>query len=250
MLDQAVSGFLLDEISIDRASLLSRGPAALSMYGVVKVESLFTPQWIQTLGLLFEDKFEETKQNYGKEILSYNEERWFDNRSINADHFSLFGEKITTSVGSAVLALAATALNRSVAVSEQSYIRRVEPGDTESGHGLKLPFHQDQHILGCPLMNVWIPLTDCGEDAPSLQVVACPQNGTIVNQVSDRNLYAQIGAEISVNWVMRNHAAKLVAPTMRTGDALLFLGTTIHRTYLEPHMTRRRDSLEVRCIPT
>jgi ectoine hydroxylase-related dioxygenase (phytanoyl-CoA dioxygenase family) len=85
------------------------------------------------------------------------------------------------------------------------------------------------------MRTLWIALTPCGEDAPSLQwVQAAP--GTLLNPE------ALTPAAVRA----RHGGAALVHAVLQPGDALLFDGLCLHRTHLTPAMAQPRLSLELR----
>src|SRR3954468_18761924 len=65
-----------------------------------------------------------------------------------------------------VQAIGAACLGRAVVAHPQiSYVRAARP-EQESLH---IPYHQDSRILGCELVNLWIPLCACGRERPGLE---------------------------------------------------------------------------------
>ena len=126
---------------------------------------------------------------------------------------------------------------------DHSYFRRVEPRSAET----TVPFHQDLNAFGLMLANVWTPLVDCGVDAPGLEVVA-RRTREIVPTMTASNYYPEL--EIAESVVLEKFGAEaLWSPAMTRGDVLVIVGTTIHRTYWTPGMSRRRTSLELRFGP-
>lgn len=85
------------------------------------------------------------------------------------------------------------------------------------------------------LRTLWIALTPCGEDAPSLQWVraAVPQ---LLNppELTHEAVAARFGT------------GALRHAVLQPGDALLFDGLCLHRTHLTAAMTQPRVSLELR----
>jgi Phytanoyl-CoA dioxygenase (PhyH) len=112
-------------------------------------------------------------------------------------------------------------------------------GSSENG----IEWHQDGAFLGDDVraLNVWLALSDCGDDAPSLEVV--PRRfDEIVPTGTD-------GASFS--WSVGHDAARRAAgpagwcrPLFRTGDALLFDDKLLHRTGSDEHMTQTRFAIE------
>lgn len=177
----------------------------------------------------------------------------FDRAQLNAhamiiDHLSVADVPARRWLAEPVRDLAAMALGAPVTVAHWSFWRRVEPDDVEEGTAYKLPFHQDQRILGKPLINLWIPLVGAGDDAPGLEVVAQRLPGLEPTIAADTNIYGKSGVQIATEHVTTAYASALVRPVLAPGDALMFYGTTIHRTHIAEGMTKRRDSIDLRFV--
>lgn len=85
------------------------------------------------------------------------------------------------------------------------------------------------------MRTLWIALTPCGIDAPSLQWVDATLRGLLSpSELLDDAVAARFGP------ALRRHAV------LQPGDALLFDGLCLHRTHLLPTMTQARASLELR----
>ncbi len=121
-----------------------------------------------------------------------------------------------------------------------SYIRRVMP-ETEGSY---IPFHQDVTALATTGLNVWVPLIECGEDAPGLEIMA-RRTGTIFPTIASSGDYNQ--TEIAADEVYAAFPPEVrFYPRPDIGDAVLFLGSTVHRSHVAPGMTRSRISVEMR----
>lgn len=97
-----------------------------------------------------------------------------------------------------------------------------------AGHGL--PAGANLELRTC-----WIALTPCGEDAPGLEWVDCPLDGLLPPaELTDEAVSSRFPPD------------RLVHPSLRPGDALVFDGLLLHRTHLPPKMRRARTSLELR----
>lgn len=87
------------------------------------------------------------------------------------------------------------------------------------------------------ITTVWIPLVDCGIDAPSLEWIAAPTPALrLPPELNDSLLAERFGL------AARQHAR------LAAGDALVFGGSLLHRTFDTPAMHRRRVSIELRFI--
>jgi hypothetical protein len=118
----------------------------------------------------------------------------------------------------------------------KSTLRRVPP-DSKTG------WHQDGAFLGTQTrtVNCWLALSDCGEDAPGLDIY--PRR---LNELAERGTR---GAAFS--WVVSDEVvgdmsklAGVAAPRFKAGDALLFDQMFLHRTGVRPGMTRERLAIE------
>ena len=104
-------------------------------------------------------------------------------------------------------------------------------------------WHQDGAFLGedARALNVWLSLSDCGVDAPGLDVVSrrldhivpTGTEGAIFDwSVSDAVAVASAGE------------AGIVRPTFEPGDVVLFDHLNLHRTAVEPGMPNTRYAIE------
>lgn len=104
-------------------------------------------------------------------------------------------------------------------------------------------WHQDGAFLGEGIrtLNVWVALSDCGVDAPGLDIVprrfeeVCPtgRGGAIFDWAVGPDDVARLAVD-----------APVARPRFRAGDALLFDELLLHRTALEPTMTQPRYAIE------
>ena len=118
----------------------------------------------------------------------------------------------------------------------KTVFRRAEP----TTHGL---FHQDGAFMGADIrtVNVWTALSDCGEDAPGLEVVA-RRLPTIVETGTEGSIF---------HWAVGRPVAERAAgdapiafPKFKAGDALIFDQLMLHATGVKAGMTRRRYAIE------
>lgn len=139
--------------------------------------------------------------------------------------------------------MARRCLGHEPTVQSDSFVREIVPGSQAQA----LPFHQDQTILNQPLVNVWIPLTPCGQNAPGLELaIRSNQQLLDVDGPSDSPIAVE-RARISEEAVLARFGADaLWSPLFAPGDAMVFSGMTVHRTFLKPSMTERRLSVELR----
>jgi hypothetical protein len=112
-----------------------------------------------------------------------------------------------------------------------------------------LPYHQDQTIVGCRLLNVWIPLDACGGASPGLEVIwdswqqqldPAPEPGAafpVERARLDPEMISKLYGE-AARWM----------PHFEPGDAMVFSGATIHRTHVNAGMSGQRMSVEIRLL--
>jgi hypothetical protein len=115
-------------------------------------------------------------------------------------------------------------------------LRRVPPTAGLGG------WHQDGAFLGAHVsaFNFWVALSDCGTDAPSMDVVPRRFDRIIAG-----------GEDAAFRWSLSDEDVRqaadgmpIVRPQFRAGDALLFDQFLVHRTAAVPEMTRDRYAIE------
>lgn len=129
-------------------------------------------------------------------------------------------------------------LGEPAAVSLQKWtMRRVPPTAHTS-------WHQDGNKLGGDAVrsvNVWIALSDCGVDAPGLDVV--PIRLTEIVQTGTPGAY--FTWDVAPDVVDRVRGERpLVSPHFREGDAFVFDHWLLHRTGIRKGFTKDRYALE------
>jgi ectoine hydroxylase-related dioxygenase (phytanoyl-CoA dioxygenase family) len=88
-----------------------------------------------------------------------------------------------------------------------------------------------------PMLTCWMPLDDCGVDAPGLEwLQPSPPHLLVPAELTDEALQA------------RFPASAFQQPPLAAGDALVFDGALVHRTHVRPTMTRPRTSIELRFV--
>jgi len=125
------------------------------------------------------------------------------------------------------------------ALSVRKTSLRQIPKDLNAEHG----WHQDGSFLGQGIrtVNVWIALTDCGVDAPSMDMV--PRRlPSIVPTGTEGAVF-----DWSVSQLAVRDAAGDTPPVrlqFREGDAIIFDEMNLHRTGVSPGMTKDRFAIE------
>ncbi|MBF2053484.1 MAG: hypothetical protein IGS03_08475 [Candidatus Sericytochromatia bacterium] len=121
-------------------------------------------------------------------------------------------------------------------LSQNTLPRRQDPAQPERAIAL----HQDQEFAG-PLrsgLNLWIPLTPAGGEAPGLEIwLGHPQVPLLALDMPDA-LRAQVLANFAPCQRWR--------PVLQPGDALLLSFFTLHQTWVTPEMQQLRLSHEMR----
>jgi hypothetical protein len=128
-------------------------------------------------------------------------------------------------------------LGESPALSVKKCTLRRVPADTGTN------WHQDGAFLGDGIrtLNVWIALSACGDDSPSLDVVANRMDA-IVETGTDGAAFDWSVGEGAVERARGD--APIVRPRFAPGDVMLFDEMCLHRTGVSPGMTRDRYTVE------
>jgi len=103
-------------------------------------------------------------------------------------------------------------------------------------------WHQDGAFLGDDLraVNVWITLTDCGRDAPGLDLVGRRFDHVVETGTEGAAFDTFAGQAV----VERVAPGAIVRPTFAAGDILIFDELLLHRSAVDPSMTRERHAIE------
>jgi hypothetical protein len=115
--------------------------------------------------------------------------------------------------------------------------RRVGPEETKGGE-----WHQDGSTLGPEVraIGVWIALTDCGVDAPGLDVV--PRRlDELVDMGTEGTIFPWA---VSPALVEERFPGEAIRPVFRPGDALIFDDLLLHRTTRDRAMPNHRYAVE------
>jgi len=124
--------------------------------------------------------------------------------------------------------------------AQKCTLRRVEP--TRMGQ-----WHQDGAFLGSHIraINIWVPLTSCGTDAPGLDIIN--QRLDHIVETGTRGSYFKwaVGDDVVTDIV---GPEGFVRPTFEAGDMLIFDEMMLHRTAITPTMTGTRHAVEFWCF--
>lgn len=94
---------------------------------------------------------------------------------------------------------------------------------------------QSESLL--PMLTVWIPLHDCGQDAPGIELL----DASVPSLLTPDQLCNQY---IQQTWPEDLFCRPIMEPT----DALIIAADTLHRTHVTRHMTRFRGCIELRFL--
>jgi hypothetical protein len=125
---------------------------------------------------------------------------------------------------------------RPVLSANKCTLRRV-PIDTNTD------WHQDGAFLGDGIRaaNVWVALSDCGEDAPGLDLVPRRFDQVLETGTGGAFFDWAVGPEVVA---VAARGAPVVRPRFSAGDALIFDELFLHRTAVDEAMTRSRYAIE------
>ena len=103
-------------------------------------------------------------------------------------------------------------------------------------------WHQDGAFMGGEIrsLNVWLSLSHCGDDAPGLDVVARRLDHVVPTGTDGAFLNWTVGPGM----VARVAGGAIERPIFEPGDALIFDHLNLHRTAVDPGMTRDRYAIE------
>ncbi len=226
---------------------LAAAAEKLRRCGVLKIGNLLDPGLISAVGTAARDLYDDRDARVAAgECLAPPQRQSHQRRTLALHGITVGGRPATELLDCpAIRALGESHLGGPPRLDPNSYVRALVPGP----HIQALPFHQDQFILQTPLLNVWIPLGECGVDAPGLEVVVTDKRGLLaVAGPPDHHVPVE-RARIDERLVVEAFGpGALWRPSLRPGDALVFAGTTVHRSHVTPAMTKPRLSVEMRLV--
>lgn len=103
-------------------------------------------------------------------------------------------------------------------------------------------WHQDGAFLGEGIrsINIWLALSDCGRDAPGMDIVAKRLDGIVEKGTQGADFDWSVGQPV----VDEVAGEAITRPEFAAGDALLFDHLCLHRTGTDPAMTETRYATE------
>jgi len=107
-------------------------------------------------------------------------------------------------------------------------------------------WHQDKQFHhGGDDLSVWIPLTECGEHAPSVEFLVSENAPSEVLPIDPKTKWS-----IDPDTVQQLEAShKRFTPKFQAGDCIVFDGYAVHRTHALPRMSKERTSIDIRISP-
>ena len=119
---------------------------------------------------------------------------------------------------------------------KKTTLRRVTP-DRNGG------WHQDGAFLGQGIrtLNLWVALTDCGVDAPSMDMVPARMKRILPTGQAGADFSWSVGGGFVEEGDVDFAPVRL---TFSAGDAIFFDETNLHRTAVDPSMTHSRHAIE------
>ncbi|MEZ5180998.1 MAG: phytanoyl-CoA dioxygenase family protein [Acidimicrobiales bacterium] len=104
-------------------------------------------------------------------------------------------------------------------------------------------WHQDGSFLGqdCTSLNFWLALSDCGEDAPTMDIV--PRRLAEVAPTGTEGAMFDWSASPAVAEGLAEPEG-ILRPSFSEGDCMLFDHLLLHRTAARPDMPRERYAME------
>jgi hypothetical protein len=108
-------------------------------------------------------------------------------------------------------------------------------------------WHQDGAFLGTGIraINLWLALTDCGVDAPGLDLV--PRRFDQVVETGTAGSYFTWAAGDELVQEVTGDGG-VIRPEFSAGDLLIFDDLLLHRTAVSPEMTHERHAIETWCF--
>lgn len=125
------------------------------------------------------------------------------------------------------------------AVSVRKTTLRIVPPDTATG------WHQDGAFLGDYVrsVNMWIALSRCGADAPSLDMIPMRFDHIVETGTEGTPLSWAVGDAVAER-VAREAGTEILHLEFEPGDAIFFDHMNLHRTGVRPGMTQERLAIE------
>ena len=158
-----------------------------------------------------------------------------------ADSPPVFCKFIKLISDSGLKALIENYLKGSVALSiEKSVLRRAVPDDTDRWD---CAWHQDGAFLGSDIfsLNMWVALSDCGVDSPSLDLITKRYRETLPTGTDRAPFTWSLGPDL-ISAEIAEHGYEHLE--INEGDLVFFDHFNVHRTGMLKGMTKPRYAIE------
>lgn len=122
-------------------------------------------------------------------------------------------------------------------------VRKTTLRKTESNLDAANGWHQDGAFLGDGIrsLNVWVALTDCGIDSPSMDMIPRRLDGLVPTGTEGAMFDWSVGPGAINEVCQGGHPQHLI---FKAGDAIIFDEMNLHRTSTLPTMTKTRLAIE------
>jgi hypothetical protein len=118
---------------------------------------------------------------------------------------------------------------------DKATLRKAEPAVSGA-------WHQDGKFMGeVKALNLWVSLSECGEQAPGLDLVPRRLEQHLATQTDEAMMPNQISQRVAEQAAGE---VPILRPTFEPGDALLFDELFLHKTASDPSMRRPRYAIE------
>jgi ectoine hydroxylase-related dioxygenase (phytanoyl-CoA dioxygenase family) len=239
-----VSGHHPDLAADDAAA--SELDRLLANCGAVLLRGFLDLAAVRSLLTVTENLFEDREKKRSRGELSEKEEREYLRNSFTYREFNArFPEEANSIRHPHYVGMAARYLRKEPVPSHITALRRVTPGNGAT----ILPYHQDQSVMGKPSLNLWVALTPCGRAAPGLEIVLTGRTELLETHAPEETQFATNRSQIDPKLVEQTFGSgALWHPEFEPGDAMIFKGTTVHRSYVTAGMAEPRLSAEMRMV--
>lgn len=158
---------------------------------------------------------------------------------LGADSPATVHEVLKMAEAHGIVAAVESFLGERPAVSVMKTTLRVVPPTTGTG------WHQDGAFLGDYVrsVNMWIALSECGEEAPSLDIIP-KRFDHIVPTGTDGTPFEWSVADCVAERAAREAGVEVIHENFSPGDVIFFDHMNLHRTGVRPGMTKERLAIE------
>ncbi len=158
---------------------------------------------------------------------------------LGADSPATVHEVLKFAQAHGILAAVESFLGEPPAISVRKTTARIVPPTTGTS------WHQDGRFLGDYVRsaNMWIALSECGESAPSLDIVPKRLDHIVETGTEGAPLYWTVADSVAER-TARNAGVEILHLDFAPGDVIFFDHMNLHRTGVRPGMTQERLAIE------